>query len=70
MTPRGRTVSTREQRKNLLILGEGESEHIYFKGLRSRYPHMNIISQNGKGGGSYDNMITTIKKVQIDRGWM
>ncbi len=68
MSARRRTVGTREQRKNILILGEGLSEFNYFDKLQSRYPHMRIIPQNGKGGGSYDNMIATIKKSADNRG--
>lgn len=68
MSPRARTVSTREQRRNILILGEGPSECDYFGRLQSRFPHMRIIPQNGKGGGSYDNLITTVKKSAVVRG--
>ena len=68
MSPRGRTISTREQRKNILILGEGLSEYVYFGRLQSRYPHMRIIPQNGKGGGSYGNLVTAIRKSAVNRG--
>lgn len=68
MGSRRRTVSTRDQRKNILILGEGQSEYVYFGRLQSRYPHMRIIPQNGKGGGSYNNLISTVKKSATIRG--
>ena len=68
MSQRGRTVRTRDPRRNILILGEGLSEYVYFRRLQSRFPHMRIISQNGKGGGSYDNLITTVRKSADIRG--
>lgn len=35
---------------------------------RARYSHMRIIPQNGKGGGSYNNLISTVKKSATIRG--